>query len=86
MTAAPHAAASSGVAVRGVSKRFGSTQALHAVDFEVQPGEVVGLMGANGAGKSTLVNVLVGAAAILKVPRGFVLIRFFGPRGGGAGW
>jgi hypothetical protein len=25
-------------------------------------------------------------AAILKVPRGFVLIRFFGPRGGGAGW
>ncbi|MGO9422753.1 sugar ABC transporter ATP-binding protein [Roseiarcus sp.] len=61
MTAAPHAAASSGVAVRGVSKRFGSTQALHAVDFEVQPGEVVGLMGANGAGKSTLVNVLVGA-------------------------
>ncbi len=61
MTDAPHAAASSGVAVRGVSKRFGSTQALHAVDFEVQSGEVVGLMGANGAGKSTLVNVLVGA-------------------------
>ena len=51
----------SGVAVRGVSKRFGSTQALHAVDFEVSPGEIVGLMGANGAGKSTLVNVLVGA-------------------------
>ena len=49
------------VAVRGVSKRFGSTQALLAVDFEVAPGEVVGLMGANGAGKSTLVNVLVGA-------------------------
>jgi simple sugar transport system ATP-binding protein len=61
MTAAPHGAASSGVAVRSVSKRFGSTQALRAVDFEVAPGEVVGLMGANGAGKSTLVNVLVGA-------------------------
>jgi simple sugar transport system ATP-binding protein len=49
------------VAVHGVSKRFGSTQALRAVDFEVAPGEVVGLMGANGAGKTTLVNVLVGA-------------------------
>ena len=44
-----------------MSKRFGSTQALRGVDFEVAPGEVVGLMGANGAGKSTLVNVLVGA-------------------------
>jgi simple sugar transport system ATP-binding protein len=60
MTAAAQTSAPSGVAVRGVSKRFGSTQALRAVDFEVAPGEVVGLMGANGAGKSTLVNVLVG--------------------------
>src|SRR5208282_1138796 len=61
ITAATRVAISSGVAVKGVSKRFSSTQALSAVDFEVAPGEVVGLMGANGAGKSTLVNVLVGA-------------------------
>ena len=45
----------------GIAKRFGSTQALSGVDFELVGGEIVGLMGANGAGKSTLVNILVGA-------------------------
>jgi len=62
MSVAAQVLTSPAVAVRGVSKRFGSTRALQSVDFEVAPGEVVGLMGANGAGKSTLVNVLVGAA------------------------
>jgi len=47
---------------RGIAKRFGSTQALSGVDFDLAGGEIVGLMGANGAGKSTLVNILVGAA------------------------
>jgi ABC-type branched-subunit amino acid transport system ATPase component len=52
---------SAGLVVRGVSKRFGSTQALDRVDFVASAGEIVGLMGANGAGKSTLVNILCGA-------------------------
>jgi D-xylose transport system ATP-binding protein len=46
--------------LRGVSKRFGAVQALSDVDFEVRPGEVVGLVGDNGAGKSTLVKVMSG--------------------------
>src|SRR5262245_20883441 len=44
----------------GVSKRFGPVQALDRVDFAVQGGEVVGLVGDNGAGKSTLVKTIAG--------------------------
>ena len=46
--------------LRGISKRFGAVQALHEVDFEVYPGEVVALVGDNGAGKSTLIKVIAG--------------------------
>jgi ABC-type sugar transport system ATPase subunit len=46
--------------VRGLSKRYGSVQALDNVDFELRAGEVMALLGENGAGKSTLVKVLAG--------------------------
>jgi D-xylose transport system ATP-binding protein len=46
--------------LRGISKRFGAVQALSGVDFHVDAGEVVGLVGDNGAGKSTLVKVMSG--------------------------
>lgn len=41
-------------------KTFGGVQALKGVDFEVYPGEVLGLVGENGAGKSTLMRILSG--------------------------
>jgi D-xylose transport system ATP-binding protein len=48
------------LSLKGVSKSFGPVQALSDVDFEVQPGEVVALVGDNGAGKSTLVKTIAG--------------------------
>jgi D-xylose transport system ATP-binding protein len=46
--------------LRGVSKSFGSVQALTDVDFEVRHGEVMALVGDNGAGKSTLIKCVAG--------------------------
>ncbi|RWO21585.1 ATP-binding cassette domain-containing protein [Mesorhizobium sp.] len=46
--------------VRHVSKNFGAIQALSDVTFQVERGEVVGLMGDNGAGKSTVVKTVAG--------------------------
>lgn len=50
-----------GIICSKISKRFGGTQALREVDFEVRPAEVVALVGQNGAGKSTLMAVLSGS-------------------------
>ncbi len=45
---------------RGVTKRFGAVEALVDVDFDVDAGEVVALVGDNGAGKSTLIKAIAG--------------------------
>jgi ABC-2 type transport system ATP-binding protein len=43
----------------GLSKRFGSVDAVDAVDLRVEPGSVRGLIGPNGAGKTTLLRLLL---------------------------
>jgi ribose transport system ATP-binding protein len=48
------------LAMRGVSKTFGGTQALADARIDVGAGEIVALLGENGAGKSTLIKILAG--------------------------
>ena len=49
------------LSVRGLSKRFGGLVAVDALDFELAPGEILGLIGPNGAGKTTTFNMIAGA-------------------------
>jgi len=48
------------LSAKGVSKYFGGLKAVEAVDFEVFPGEILGIMGPNGAGKTVLFNLISG--------------------------
>jgi len=48
------------VKVRGLSKKFGAKQVLHAIDFTIPEGRIYGLIGHNGAGKTTAINALLG--------------------------
>lgn len=52
--------ASLALSIQGISKRFGPTQALEGVNFDVTAGTIHGLIGGNGSGKSTLIKVLAG--------------------------
>lgn len=46
--------------IRGISKRFGAVQALIDLDFRIEEGEIIGLLGDNGAGKSTMIKLMSG--------------------------
>src|SRR4029077_21234633 len=46
--------------LRRVEKSFGGVRALRGVDFDVSPGEIVGLLGGKGADKSTLMKIAAG--------------------------
>ena len=56
--------ASTIVEARGVTKDFGTVQAVRGVDLSIAPGELFGLIGHNGAGKSTLFKMMLGLIPI----------------------
>lgn len=48
------------IRICGLSKSFGQLQVLRSLDWEIEAGSIVGLLGRNGAGKSTLIECLLG--------------------------
>ncbi|WP_332718467.1 ABC transporter ATP-binding protein [Pelagibacterium mangrovi] len=48
------------VSARGLRKRFGKSEVLHGLDFDIPAGRIYGLVGHNGAGKTTTLNALLG--------------------------
>lgn len=69
------------ISLKGITKTFGSHQALRGVDLDIYPGECLGLVGDNAAGKSTLTKVISGTY----IPDGGTItlegeeVRFTGP-------
>lgn len=59
------------LAVQGLTKHFGGFTAVDDVHFELEKGEILGLIGPNGSGKSTIFNMLSGA---LKPNAGSILL------------
>jgi ABC-2 type transport system ATP-binding protein len=56
-------AASHAIAVSELAKRFGEVRAVDGLSFDVQPGEIFGLVGPDGAGKTTTLRMLAGVLA-----------------------
>jgi branched-chain amino acid transport system ATP-binding protein len=48
------------LSVKGISKTFGGLKALNDVGFEIEQGEIYGIIGPNGSGKTTLINCITG--------------------------
>jgi len=57
--------------VQGLTKRFGGLVAVNDVDFEVRPGEILGLIGPNGSGKSTVMKLIMGT---IRADRGSIVL------------
>ena len=48
------------ISVENLRFSYGDLEAVKGIDFEVQPGEILGFLGPNGAGKSTTIKMLTG--------------------------
>jgi ABC-2 type transport system ATP-binding protein len=57
--------------IKNLNKTYGNRQVLNDLTFQIQPGEIYGLLGANGAGKTTTINIICN---LLKADSGEILI------------
>jgi ABC-2 type transport system ATP-binding protein len=48
------------LSVESLRKRYGTTEAVQGISFQVRPKEIVGLLGPNGAGKTTTISMILG--------------------------
>jgi ABC-2 type transport system ATP-binding protein len=71
------------IEVAGLTKRFGQLVAVDGLTFNVEEGEIFGLLGKNGAGKTTTVEMLEG---FQRPDEGSVQVLGTDPRSGGAAW
>lgn len=62
------------IVVKDLSKYYGSKVAISKLNFEINPGEIVGFLGPNGAGKSTTLRILCG---LLPASEGYAYINDF---------
>ena len=60
----------------GLTKKFGSVQALKDLNLRIMPGEIYGMLGPNGAGKSTTIKTVLG---ILEPTAGWIKVAGFDP-------
>ncbi len=60
------------LSVKNLTKRFGSLAAVSNLSFDVQEGEILGMMGPNGAGKTTVFNLVTG---VYKPDEGQILYK-----------
>jgi len=58
--------------VEGLQKSFGGLVAIHDLEFQVEEGEIIGLIGPNGSGKTTTLNLLTG---FLKPDSGAIVLK-----------
>jgi ABC-2 type transport system ATP-binding protein len=66
------------IALRGLTKRFGSVTAVDGLDLTVEPGEIVAFLGPNGAGKTTTIDMVLGLS---RPDAGTVEVYGTSPRG-----
>lgn len=60
------------IKVRGLTKKYGKSDVLQGLDFDVFKGEIFGILGPNGAGKSTLISMI---ATLCKPTAGDIFVN-----------